>query len=308
MNDHPECAADCPLECADACALHPDVAGDPIDLGEAFTRFEKEAVHHICNTGRYRMPYYTWGSGAPLVFVHGVSDNSRCFIQPISRLSAHFRCIAYDLPKGNNDRALIQHYRHRHLVDDLFALLDHLGLPQAYLFASSFGSLVGLAAMHRQPRRFPRAVLQGGFSWRPLKPLERALVHLLRPLRSPTQKLPLREKMLRKRNFGPFANRLAAVWRFHVDNTGRTPIKAFAHQLFLMDQIDLRPQLPQIRQPILMVCGDQDPVIGRAEEDVLFRGLPNVGRVVLEGCGHMPAYTHPEVLAEVTRQFLTPGV
>jgi hypothetical protein len=46
--------------------------------------------------------------------------------------------------------------------------------------------------------------------------------------------------------------------------------------------------------------------VGRAEEEVLLGGLPNVGRVVLEGCGHLPAYTHPEVLAEVTRQFLTP--
>jgi pimeloyl-ACP methyl ester carboxylesterase len=91
-----------------------------------------------------------------------------------------------------------------------------------------------------------------------------------------------------------------------IDNTGRTPIKAFAHQLLLLDRVDLRPLLAEIRQPVLMICGDCDPVVGPAEEHVLFNGLPNVGRVVLEGCGHMPPYTHPEVLAEVTRQFLTP--
>jgi pimeloyl-ACP methyl ester carboxylesterase len=306
MNDHADCAAECPLECADACALHADLHGAPIALEEALRGFEKEAVHHVCNTGRYRMPYYMWGSGPPLVFVHGVSDCSRSFIQPISQLAAHFRCIAYDLPSGNADRAQTQHYSHNQLVADLLTLLDHLQIPQTYLFASSFGSLVGLAAMHRQPSRFPRAVLQGGLSWRPLKPLERALVHLLRPLRGATRHLPLREKMLRKRNFGPFANRSASVWRFHIENTGRTPIKAFAHQLLLLDKLDLRPLLPQIRQPILMVCGDNDPIVGKAEEEVLHRGLPNVGRVILQGCGHMPAYTHPEVLAEVTRQFLTP--
>jgi hypothetical protein len=27
---------------------------------------------------------------------------------------------------------------------------------------------------------------------------------------------------------------------------------------------------------------------------------------VIEGCGHVPSYTHPEILAEVIRQFLTP--
>jgi pimeloyl-ACP methyl ester carboxylesterase len=186
------------------------------------------------------------------------------------------------------------------------ALLDHLSLQRGYLFASSFGSLVGLAALHRYPARFPRAVVQSGLAWRPLKPAERALAQVMRLFRGPTRRLPFREKLLRKRNFGPFANRAPEVWRYFLETTGRTPIKAFAHQLLLLDEIDLRPLLGAIRQPVLMVCGDCDPVVGRAVENELYLGLPNVGRVVLEGCGHLPTYTHPEVLAEVTRQFLTP--
>jgi pimeloyl-ACP methyl ester carboxylesterase len=55
-----------------------------------------------------------------------------------------------------------------------------------------------------------------------------------------------------------------------------------------------------------MICGSDDPVVGPVQEQVLLNGLPNVGRVVIEGCGHMPPYTHPEVLAELTREFLTP--
>ena len=55
-----------------------------------------------------------------------------------------------------------------------------------------------------------------------------------------------------------------------------------------------------------LISGDQDRVVPRCYDDVLLHGLPNAGRVVLEGCGHVPSYTHPEVLAEVIRQFLTP--
>jgi pimeloyl-ACP methyl ester carboxylesterase len=40
---------------------------------------------------------------------------------------------------------------------------------------------------------------------------------------------------------------------------------------------------------------------------MLLHGLPNAGRVILEGCGHVPSYTHPEAVAEVVRQFLTPA-
>jgi pimeloyl-ACP methyl ester carboxylesterase len=64
--------------------------------------------------------------------------------------------------------------------------------------------------------------------------------------------------------------------------------------------------LPEVRQPVLLVCGDRDVVTPLWMQDELLAGLPNVGRVVVEGCGHVPGYSHPEVLAEVVRQFLTP--
>src|SRR5262245_28401189 len=111
----------------------------PVTLSSALERFEREAVRGLCDTGRYRCPYYTWGEGPPLVFVHGLSDDATSFALTISLLSRHFRCIAYDLPGGVGDGARLGRYRHADLVADLFALLDHLGVRQGYLFGSSFG-------------------------------------------------------------------------------------------------------------------------------------------------------------------------
>ncbi len=74
----------------------------------------------------------------------------------------------------------------------------------------------------------------------------------------------------------------------------------------MMHQLDLRSLLPAIRQPVLLLCGDQDLIVPRFYEEVLLQGLPNAGRVTIEGCGHMPSFTHPEIYAEVIRQFLTP--
>ena len=70
--------------------------------------------------------------------------------------------------------------------------------------------------------------------------------------------------------------------------------------------LDLRSLLSEIRQPILLVCGEHDPLVGLACEEALLRGLPNAGRARLAACGHNPLFSHPEVLAELTRQFLTP--
>jgi pimeloyl-ACP methyl ester carboxylesterase len=83
-------------------------------------------------------------------------------------------------------------------------------------------------------------------------------------------------------------------------------VRTFGYQAQLVDRTDVRPWLADVKQPVLLVCGERDPVVRPPQTEALLQGLPNAGRVVIEGCGHMPYYTHPEVLAEVMRQFLTP--
>jgi pimeloyl-ACP methyl ester carboxylesterase len=276
-------------------------------LAEAQSRFEREAVRGTCDTGRYRMPWYSWGQGPPLLFVHGLGDSSRSFLMPIARLSAHFRCIAYDQPAGGADGARLARYTHQDLVRDVWALLDHLGIQQSYILASSFGATIALEALRQQPRRLPRAILQGGLAYRPLRRAELGLARLGRLLPGTTAWLPLRRWLLRRFNPGLFDDRPPEVWEYFVDCCGRPRIAAVAWQALLLHRLDVRPILSQVRQPVLLVCGDRDLIVPPPYEEVLLEGLPNAGRAILEGSGHVPSYTHPEVFAEVVRQFLAPS-
>src|SRR5262249_51211050 len=97
-----------------------------------------------------------------------------------------------------------------------------------------------------------------------------------------------------------------AVWEFYLENSGAVPMAAVAQRALLMHRLDLRPILARVAQPVLLVCGDDDPMVGRDCEEVLLQGLPNVGRVEVDGCGHLPCSTPPDLLADVVRQFLTP--
>jgi pimeloyl-ACP methyl ester carboxylesterase len=305
MNDHHPCDHPCALACPDVCALHaPSLL--PIVLREALDRFRREAVPGTCDTGRYRLPYFTWGSGPPLLFIHGVDDLGRCFIPVISRLSGSFRCIAYDLPGLPGDGARLGRYRHPDLVEDVWALLDHVGARQSYVLASSFGTTVALAALRERPECLPRAILQGGLAYRPLKALERVLARLGSWLPGTVGRLPLRLKVAERVNGFAFRDRERERWEYYLECTGTPPIATFARQALLLGGLDLRPFLAEVRQPVLLVCGDRDAVTGPRHQKVLQEGLPNAGGVIIENCGHVPAYTHPEVLAEVVRQFLTP--
>jgi pimeloyl-ACP methyl ester carboxylesterase len=283
------------------------VSSPTLQLNEVLQRFEREAVRGRCDTGRYRCSYYTWGEGPPLLFIHGLSDDARSFVLPIALLSRHFRCIAYNLPMGCGDGARLANYRHADLVADVFALLDHLGVPQSYVFASSFGSTIALAALRQCPERLPRAILQGGFVYRPLAPAEILLARAARWWPGPMRWLPFRRQLLHYTHHGPFARRDPDVWEFFLQRWGSPPMAAVARRAVLLHQLDLRPILGAIRQPVLLLCGDADPLVGKKCEEVLLRGLPNVVRVELQDCGHVPFYSHPETLADVTTRFLLPS-
>lgn len=273
-------------------------------LEHAVDRFRQEAVWGTCDTGRYRCSFSVWGEGPPLVFVPGLCDDTWSYILPMARLSDKFCCVAYHMPAGNGDGARLLRYRHHHLVEDLLALLDHLKMDQAYLLGSSFGSTVALAALHRQPERFPRGILQGGFARRPLAWAEVMLAAWARWWPGSLDHLPLRRELFRQNHEPYFAESAADVVRYHLESDGRQRIAAVAHRALLLHQLDLRPLLPAIRQPVLILCGDRDPLVGQACAQELASGLPNGSRAEIEACGHMPQFTHPEVMSEVVKRFL----
>ena len=82
-------------------------------------------------------------------------------------------------------------------------------------------------------------------------------------------------------------------------------MSAVARRALVLHQLDLRRLLPSIRQPILMICGEFDHLVDKTCEQVLLAGLPQVERVELAGCGHMPQFSHPAAMAEATREFLS---
>jgi pimeloyl-ACP methyl ester carboxylesterase len=220
-------------------------------------------------------------------------------------LARHFRCVAYEQPTGRGDGARLGRYTHDELTQDLFALLDHLGLRQGYVFATSFGSTIALSAMRAQPPRIPRAVFAGGFAQRRLAPAERLLARLAQFLPGSMRSFPGR-KLIAKHGLGPAAMSRPELFEFFLDTTGSHPTSALARRALLLRKLDLRALLPEIRQPVLLICGEFDPVVRRECEEVLLQGLPRCARVELHDCGHMAHYTHPEVVAELVLQFLTP--
>lgn len=285
-----------------ACPLIPAPA--QVTLAEALSAFHKEARTGVCDTGNYRCPFYEWGEGPPLIFLPGMADDALSFVMVAALLQRQFRCLTFDHPMGRDDGCNLWQRTHKDYVDDLFALLDHWNVGRGYLFGTSFGSTIALAALHRQPQRFPRAILQGGFARRPLSLAEVTLARVTQHWWGPLKKVPLRHLVLTTAHSKPFDRREPAVWDFFLERSGWMPTAAVASRALIIHQVDLRDKLPTIDVPVLLICGEADPLVKRICERELLEGLPHAFRAEIQGCGHEPVFTHPEVVAELVERFL----
>ena len=100
-----------------------------------------------------------------------------------------------------------------------------------------------LKALHREPRRFPRAAVQGAFAHREFTLGERWALRLGRLVPGKVRRLPLRRPILTYNSKAEFPSLLEDRWSFYLEENGLTPIKSLAHRVKLLTDLDLRPIL-----------------------------------------------------------------
>ena len=254
------------------------------------------------------MTFRVLGSGPPVVLLPGLASTYRGYAPTLLRLSGRFRTIQLDYPGENSDDgASLLEISHDDLVEDLFGLMDLLGLASASLFGLSFGSTIALKALRRAPGRFPRAALQGGFARRRLMPAERIALALGRRISGNTSRLPFHRNGLALNNKSTFPAGWPELWDHYVVENGLTPIASLSHRLDLLDRLDLRPILPEIRQEVLVIHGTADRIVPLSCHRELVAGLANATPSLMVGVGHQPHWTHPEALARWVGDFLGSG-
>ena len=128
-----------------------------------------------------RLHYVDEGSGPPVVFVHGNPTWSFYYRELIKALRPDHRCVALDhIGCGLSDKPGDDAYEYvlDRRVDDLEALLDHLGLEsEVTLVLHDWGGMIGMACALRRPERIGRIVLlnTAAFLLPQAKPLPRRL-------------------------------------------------------------------------------------------------------------------------------------
>src|SRR5271156_3257167 len=150
-----------------------EIAARVAELGEVKPRpFDNEGdrevldevsfTHHFVDAPgdeeTVRFHYVEAGQGEPIVFLHGIPDSWYQWHHQMAALSTTHRCIAIDLKGYGQSEKLPGDYRHEGVAEQLFVMLQTIGVTRFNLVTHDRGTVQGdfIAANH------PEAVIRYG--------------------------------------------------------------------------------------------------------------------------------------------------
>jgi len=107
------------------------------------------------NSHGVKLYYEEAGRGTPVVFVHEFSGDFRSWEMQMRHFSRRYRCVAFNA-RGyppSEVPATASKYSWRIAVDDIAAVMRHLGIARAHIVGCSMGAYATLQFGLRYPRR-----------------------------------------------------------------------------------------------------------------------------------------------------------
>jgi pimeloyl-ACP methyl ester carboxylesterase len=273
----------------------------------------------------HRRAFVKMGTGPALLLLHGLGGNSATWDRVLPSLARHYTVIAPDLlGHGHSDKPRAD-YSLGGYANGMRDLLSVLGIDRVTVIGHSFGGGVAMQFAYQYPERCERIVLvaSGG--------LGREVSSVLRVLTVPGSGVVL--GVLATTPVRQVAAGLARL-AMHLPGIGSGRIvpalrdgpeildgfgamaeadsrSAFLH--VLRAAVDPAGQVVTMLDrsylaaavPVLLVWGDEDPVIPVAHAYRGAEALTGSRLVVIEGAGHFPHRDRPDTFVAAVEEFVS---
>ncbi|MCW2646613.1 MAG: Poly(3-hydroxyalkanoate) depolymerase, partial [Pseudonocardiales bacterium] len=246
------------------------------------------------------------GGGPPVLLITGLGASlelAEPFERELNRLGV--QTISYDAPGVGQSTAYGWPRRMRGVARTAERLLDALGHDTVDVIGVSLGGVVAQQLAHQAPRRVRRLVLAAtapGIGGVPGSP--RVLWALATPRR---YYQPDYYRRIAGYLYGgaarhdPDALLHGSLGRF----IGRPSLRGYAGQLYSIACWTSMPWLWRLRQPTLVLAGDDDPIVRVVNGRILARAIPGATLHVVPAGGHLFLLEQPAAIAALVAEFLT---
>jgi pimeloyl-ACP methyl ester carboxylesterase/putative sterol carrier protein len=257
------------------------------------------------------------GRGDPVLLLHGLGATKVSFLPTMLALAKDHRVIAPDLlGHGDTAKPLVR-YDAPTYGRFVVSLMDALEVDRAHLIGNSMGGRISLEVAMSNPDRVRSVSLLcpavAFLKRRGMVPF----VRVLRPeLGIVPHRLPHRLVVRSIRTLFSQPDRLPASWyaagadefiRVFRTPRGRAALYASMRNIYLDEPAGERGfwvRLQDLDRPSLFLWGDRDRLVPAAFDRHVRRVLPDAISHVLDDCGHVPQFEHPERTNDLIRSFI----
>ncbi len=260
-----------------------------------------------------RLYYEETGTGYPIVFVHEFGSDCREWETQVRWFSREYRCITYnargyppsDVPPSPG------RYGHEYAVEDIGAVMRHLGLERAHIVGLSMGAYATLLFGLRYPGMASALVVAGCGSGAPAEDrdrfsaackaqAERFLANGAAAVAEEVGVGPTRVQLLLKDPRG---------WREFVQHLGQhspegSAATLLAYQAQRPSLWDFADALAHLTVPVLLAVGDEDEPCLQTNL-FLKRTIPTAGLWMAPRTGHAINLEEPAAFNAAVQTFLS---
>ena len=260
------------------------------------------------------------GSGNPVLCIHGITANCRCWDALAGVLAPEYHVMAMDLRgRGQSDKPS-QGYSLDYHLKDINCLLNDLGFDRAVIMGHSLGAFIGLAFAAGYPDRTERLILVDGGGDLSPEQFEEIFAGIKPALDRLGQVFPSADAYLNKMKEAPYLHPWSAVIETYcryeleeVEGGVRTNIDP-AHiqeEAANIRQVKCAPFYPKIQTKVLILRAPKGLLSQKdllLPEDVvakMMREIPDARRFDVEGTNHYGIVFQPhEARDRAIREFL----
>ena len=257
--------------------------------------------------------YQITGKGEPVVQIHGAGFGHFNFATATPRLSKHFKVIDFDMRGYGQSDQPIQPYSMEVWADDIAGLMAALKVKRAHIHGTSMGGMVAMQFAAKYPKLTDRLIINcsaakldyaGQLTFRGWIDIAEAMGVGSRTL----AELIAVQALSRRFLDGPDGRSAVDMIQDILERSNRKEV--FQRACQAMIDMDLRPLLPKIKAPTLVIGGDVDIMTpwevgpSGAGQEYLAKHIKGALKHVIKGSNHSTLFDGTEENCSVVIKFL----
>ena len=235
--------------------------------------------------------YEVHGRGEPLVLLHNGLGSTKSFTKQVAEFSRSFRVVTYDR-YGYGRSAHITALKNGWLedsVDELSCFLDEIKVDRAHLCGICVGGAIALLFAVKNPSRVNDVTVAGTCCFGETETSQKALKLYPTPNELPSDWL----RELAEHHGETYGKDLYRVFYLAIREENGYPFKEY----------DLRPILPQVKSPVLIIYGDRDNLFDLKQAYAMHKHLREARLRIIPNCGHLSNEEKPREFNRETLGF-----